>query len=173
MRQARSREPASVRGSVAASDANGLATVYVDIESGQDAFMITASSESCRLEEIHDPLGNLVLTWATGTTSLTEAVFADYRDVSNWPIRREDGPSSRAHASGLRDGGQRRNLRGQARCHGPAPNGRRPHDRYRAGAGVLLRRRARPGARRRCRGELPALERSLGAIRLEPRVDNG
>ena len=79
-----------------ASDANGLATVYVDVEPGQDAFMITASSESyLALEEIYDPVGNLVLTWADwyDEYSLTEAVFADYRDVYvNWPIRREDGP---------------------------------------------------------------------------------
>ena len=74
---------------------SGVATVEVDIDSVETAFMITADGEHLvSVDEIIDPAGNTVLTWSDWTstnTNLTSAIYPSASEmVLNWPVRAED-----------------------------------------------------------------------------------
>ena len=74
---------------------SGVATVEVDIDSVETAFMITADGEHLvSVDEIIDPAGNTVLTWSDWTstnTNLTSAIYPSSSEmVLNWPVRAED-----------------------------------------------------------------------------------
>ncbi|MDG1478180.1 MAG: hypothetical protein P8R54_01250 [Myxococcota bacterium] len=77
------------------SGSDGLAVVLVEVESGEEAMMVTASSsEQVAVEEIVAPDGSSAMYWEDwyGAYSLTSAIYVEGNDtVVNWPVRSTDG----------------------------------------------------------------------------------
>lgn len=80
----------------ATADDNGVATIQVDIEDGDGAFLVNGEAEKgfLAVESVRAPSGSKVLDWeewTSGDESLTEAVYAAAADTTvNWPVREED-----------------------------------------------------------------------------------
>lgn len=79
------------------SDSTGIATIDVEVSSGEEAMMVTAASSNnwLAVEEIVAPDGTSAMYWEDwyGSNSLTSAIYVEGSDtVVNWPVRIEDGP---------------------------------------------------------------------------------
>ncbi|MFT5682809.1 MAG: hypothetical protein ACI8RZ_003733, partial [Myxococcota bacterium] len=84
----------TVRSTVESSN-GGLAIVEVEVSSGEEAMMVTASSsQQVAVEEIIAPDGSSAMYWEDwyDNYSLTSAIYVEGTDtVVNWPVRSEDG----------------------------------------------------------------------------------
>lgn len=81
------------------SGAGGITQLVVPVLEGETNLLVTATADApIRLNTITDPDGeeHLAYTqWELSDNALTDAVFADAKDVSiNWPIRIQDAPLS-------------------------------------------------------------------------------
>lgn len=81
------------------SGAGGITRLVVPVLEGETNLLVTATADApIRLNSITDPDGEEHLSytqWELSDNALTDAVFADAKDVSiNWPIRIQDAPLS-------------------------------------------------------------------------------
>jgi hypothetical protein len=81
------------------SNAQGLYTVFVDVEAGDTAFQVTASAAGGNLtsvQQVRDPSGKKVLDWERdlgGPNNVTGALIPQRSTTAvNWPIQEKDGP---------------------------------------------------------------------------------
>ena len=75
---------------------SGIATVTVNVDEGEDSFMLTADGEHLvAVERIVNPLGEVVFSWEDWygvNENLTSAIWPNASEmVLNWPIRAEEG----------------------------------------------------------------------------------